>query len=145
MICRFSNFSQIKNVSKIFNRVISEFYDNFWNKKKLLLLSSNFGFFGIVLASFSGIDIFLCSSYTNSILYYSTRTTTSEDMVQTVCKHKAEHCEKYGLCQKLFQIKFVEDSVSYKKVSGCICLSLLPPPSEGAWGSENCRFRNLQM
>ncbi len=54
----------------------------------------------------------------------------SEDMaflVPTVCKRTAKHCEKYALCQKCLQVKIVKDSISYKKVSGCICL--FPPPS----------------
>ncbi len=31
----------------------------------------------------------------------------------------------YVLCQKSLQVKVVKDSVSYKKVSGCVCLSPL--------------------
>ncbi len=36
---------------------------------------------------------------------------------------------KYELCQTFFEVKVVTQSISYQKVSGCICQH--PPPSRG--------------
>ncbi len=44
---------------------------------------------------------------------------------------RAEHCQKYALCQKFLQVKIVKDSIWYKKVSGRVCISH-PERTQGA-------------
>ncbi len=68
----FLNFSRMKNVLRIFKRVICEFCDNSWNKKNYIL--HVILFFSIVFASFSGIGIFCALHipmvyYTSSFIY----------------------------------------------------------------------------
>ncbi len=63
----------------------------------------------------------------------STRTTPSEDI----------RFKKYALCQIFLQIKVVKNSISYKKVSGRLCLS--PPTPWGEVGSfKDCHFQNIK-
>ncbi len=38
---------------------------------------------------------------------------------------RAQHCQNYQLYQKIVQIKVIENSISYEKVSGRTCLSVV--------------------
>ncbi len=44
---------------------------------------------------------------------------------------RAQRCQKYALYRKMLQMKVVQNSISYKKLSGRICLS---PLEGGAMG-----------
>ncbi len=53
----------------------------------------------------------------------------------------AQHCQKYASHKKKVQIKVVQNWISYKKVSMCICLS----PQSGARGSKDGHVWSIIM
>ncbi len=53
---------------------------------------------------------------------------------------RTSRCQKYALYQKRLQIKVVPNSISYKKVSVCMCLI---SPRSGAGGPKNCQFQYI--
>ncbi len=51
-------------------------------------------------------------------------------------------CQRYALFQKLFQTEIVKHSISYRKVSGRVCLS---PPGGELQVSKDWHFQNITM
>ncbi len=66
--------------------------------------------------------------------------TTNTNHASCGSSFRVQSCQKYGLYEKMLQIKLAKNSISYKKLSGRTCLS---PPRVELRDSKNCHVWNI--